>query len=694
MRRRTKGLLAVVVIVVITVPSVLFILNGILNPPPPEPLNLDEAPAEIRALKADLKDKLSGGTFTWDDMVNFSTFSNYVAANQPEAQEITSDWTVTAVLEIIDTGYLWFIIENDTLELRAELVPPDNPTITMTVSFETMVDIFSTETTATAAFQRGEVDFDGPLGAAIKIDRLNTIFSYTIMDAKLYYSSGIINFQLTEYQEGAYTPGLTLFPCLEVVVTNTSSINGALGVGKVLIIDDQGTVVAQLDDSMHSVHKFINSTAVMMGGSEGWMEIWDFVTDTRVTLPVPAGHHELDYNPITDTFMVLETATSGEMWDGLEVIYDTISEYSWEGDLLWQWDARVHYPFNSTIHTALGHNYTFRGYADWMHANSFSWDKVENTIWLNVRNQDTILKIDKDTDEIIWKAGRHGNFTIHNINGTEVDSIWHYPHSLEWLGDNRYILFDNGLFNPDVPSSMSQNGTGFSGFVEFEIDEENQIVREVWSWHSDNSTWYFSESGGDADRLPDGNTLGIYGNKALVLGLPDPVIFAEITPDGEIAWEMEVLGGNGTYYWAHRLERFYEAPLIEVHDSTFSGTALTFSANISTWNCVKQMSTSEGTLSVLVNGDVFHHEIFDFQPQWIETNLEISLTNLPTDVNTIEIVIENDDGITESVLLVGSITQPFDSIFFVLAGIMVAIPVVLVILIKTGKLTKISNGSD
>jgi hypothetical protein len=211
------------------------------------------------------------------------------------------------------------------------------------------------------------------------------------------------------------------------------------------------------------------------------MELWNIETDTRVTLPVPAGHHKLDYNPVTDTFMVLETATSGEVWDGLEVVYDTISEYNWDGDLLWQWDARVYYPFSSTIHTWLGHNYTFRGYADWMHANSFVWDKEENTIWLNVRNQDTILKIDKDTKEIIWKAGRWGNFTVLDINGTEVDTIWNYPHSLEWIGDNHYMLFDNGLFNPDVPSSMEQNGTGISGFIEFEIDEESQILQEVWS---------------------------------------------------------------------------------------------------------------------------------------------------------------------------------------------------------------------
>ncbi|MFX1579874.1 MAG: aryl-sulfate sulfotransferase [Promethearchaeota archaeon] len=693
MRRRTKGLLAVIIIVAITVPSFLFVLNGMLNPPPPEPLNLDEAPAIIRELKSDLKEALSDRTFSWDDMMNFSIFSDYVSANHPEAQEIALGWEITAVLEVIDTGYLWFIVTNDTIDLEARLDPPENPDVTMSVSMDTLTEIFSCRTTAVSEFQRGMVGFDGPLQDALKIDRLNTIYSTTIMDTKLYHSSDVLEIKLTQADTEAYTPGLTLFPCVEVIITDESSPSGSVGEGKVMILDDEGQLVAQLDDSLHSVHKFLNSTAVLMGGSDGWMEIWDFKSDTRVTLPVPAGHHELDYNPITDTFMVLETTTAGEMWDGLEVIYDTISEYSWEGDLLWQWDASVHYPFNSTIHTTLGHNYTFRGYADWMHANSFVWDKVENTIWLNVRNQDTLLKIDKDTGEIVWKAGRHGNFTVLDINGTEVDTIWNYPHSLEWVGGNRYILFDNGLFNPDVPSSMSQDGTGVSGFIEFEIDEENQILHEVWSWYAHNETYYFSESGGDADRLPDGNTLGIYGNMALVQAREVPVILAEVSRAGEIVWEVQLIGGEGTYYWAHRVERFYETPLIEVHDSIYDGTSQTLFVNMSTWNCVKQMYSSAGSLAVLVNGDVFYQEDFEFLPQWLETNLEISLSSLPTIVNTIEIVIENSDGITNSVYVVGSGPQSVDPVFFVLVGLMVAIPVVLVVLVKTGRITKIRGGT-
>ena len=589
------------------------------------------------------------------------------------------------MLDVIDTGYLWFIVENDALNLSVESVSPDNPDVTISLSFDTLTEVFSTQTTAAAAFQRCDVDFDGTLGIALKIGRLNTIFSYTIMDEKLYYSSGIIDFKLTENVVGSHTPGYTLFPCMEIIITNESMQTGAMGAGKVLIVDDQGKIVNQSDDSQNSVHKFINSTAVMMGGSDGWMETWDFVSDTRVTLPVPAGHHELDYNPITNTFMVLRTATNGT-WAGQPIIYDTICEYNWDGDLLWEWDARVHLLFNSTLYTTICNNYTFRGYTDWMHANSFAWDKAENTIWLNVRNQDTILKIDKDTKEIIWRAGRNGNFTILDMNGTEVDSIWHYPHSLEWVGGNRYILFDNGLFNPDVPSSMTRNGTGISGIVGFEIDEENQILREVRSWHSTNSSYYFSESGGDADRLPDGNTLGIFANKALVLARPDPIIFAEVTRDGTIAWELQILGGEGTYYCAHRVERFYETPLLQINDKTLNLNSQSLSLNISAWNCVKEMFSTNGKVRILVNGEELYQNTFQFRSQWLPSNLLISLSNLPTDVKTIELQVENSDGIIKTVMIYGTLEpQSIDPIFYVIAGIAIAMPVILLIRVRTMK---------
>ena len=51
---------------------------------------------------------------------------------------------------------------------------------------------------------------------------------------------------------------------------------------------------------------------------------------------------------------------------------------------------------------------------------------------------------------------------------------------------------------------------GYSRLVEFVIDEDAQTMEEVWFWDPQNASYYFQDSGGDADRLPNGNTIGIF----------------------------------------------------------------------------------------------------------------------------------------------------------------------------------------
>ena len=69
-----------------------------------------------------------------------------------------------------------------------------------------------------------------------------------------------------------------------------------------------------------------------------------------------------------------------------------------------------------------------------------------------------------------------------------------------------------------------ENSLGYSRLIEFEIDEVNETIKEIWSWAPSNQSYYFPESGGDADRLPNGNTLGIFANKAMILNLQDPTL--------------------------------------------------------------------------------------------------------------------------------------------------------------------------
>ncbi|MFW9786930.1 MAG: aryl-sulfate sulfotransferase [Candidatus Thorarchaeota archaeon] len=694
MRRRTKGLVVVAIILVITIPTVFFIMN-ILYPPPPEPFDLDDAPAEILLIRDDLKTKLTEGTFTWSDIPDFITISQYIANHSPLVKEKIQGWDKTTVFNVVGSGYIWFITQDGALTIFTGPTPPTEYDVQITLSLETIVQILTQEETAVSSFQKGNLDFTGPLGDAIKIDRLTQIIAATLMDTSIDIIETSLEFVITHDESELYERGLTLMPCVEMVIDNGSS---TFGVGHLVVYDHAGRVIAQLDDTLHWTHKFINSTTVLMGGAQGNAELWNYKTGVVETLSVPGGHHELDYNPVTDTYLVLEEDYSAEIWDGRPVLYDILSEYDSDGTLLWQWDGRDEFPFNATMHTSLGLNETFRAGADWMHSNSFTWDKENDMIYLNVRNLDTILKIDKSTKDIVWSAGRWGEFTVLNSTGHEVDTIFHHPHSLEMIGPNHFMIYDNNFYNPNEPSTMTPGSTeGYSRLVEFIVNETSQTMEEVWFWKPQNMTYYFQDSGGDADRLPNGNTIGIFAGKALTAGVPDPVIITEVTESGSIAWELQAPGENNTYYWTHRVERFYEAPLIHVDNSSMDIDleAGTLNLELTTWNSYKVDATTNGTLKVLVNGNERYSELFQFLPHWLPNNFEISLSNLPTNVNYIQITVTNDDGSVGSLVVYGELPTPmqFGLALPLTITIAVAIPVVIVVLNKTGRLNLRRSGS-
>ena len=103
---------------------------------------------------------------------------------------------------------------------------------------------------------------------------------------------------------------------------------------------------------------------------------------------------------------------------------------------------------------------------------------------------------------------------------------------------------------------------------------------------------------------------------------------------------------------------------------------------------MKEMFTTDAEIRVIVDGTAIYQDTFEFEPQWIATNLEVSLSNIPTSFGYIELQIENSDGIIKSVVLYGTIEpQSVDPVFYVLVGIMVTIPVIIVIgLIRTGRI--------
>lgn len=161
---------------------------------------------------------------------------------------------------------------------------------------------------------------------------------------------------------------------------------------------------------------------------------------------------------------------------------------------------------------------------DWSHTNAIEVDHDGHYI-ISSRHLNEVTKIDSTSGEVLWRmGGGPGNqftFVEDPLNGF---SAQHAPRKLE---NGNLLILDNG--NAHRPQ--------ISRAVEYEVDEENKTARHVWSY----SPGSYSSALGNAQRLPNGNTLVNVGRDYRVV---------EVTPDGEIAWELRVpIRGWGATAW-------------------------------------------------------------------------------------------------------------------------------------------------
>jgi len=237
-------------------------------------------------------------------------------------------------------------------------------------------------------------------------------------------------------------------------------------------------------------------------------------------------------NPLT-----LESAT-------YNVVGDVLAEVNAEGEVDWTWstfdhiDPLAHHTFD--LHTPFWELPPYDGVdtpKDWTHANAVV--PIEDDWLVSMRNVDWLIRVDRETGEIVWRFGPEGDFEL--SEGARWHSRQHAPEVLE---NGNILIYDNGNARADA----GEEEMPWSRVVEFSLDTETGVATEVWSYAGDEE--YFSMLVGDADRLANGNTLITDG--ALLWGMKDlgDDTFApffsgrvrEITADAdpEIIWELEV----------------------------------------------------------------------------------------------------------------------------------------------------------
>lgn len=193
------------------------------------------------------------------------------------------------------------------------------------------------------------------------------------------------------------------------------------------------------------------------------------------------------------------------------VMADTVMILNPDGEVTWSWDTMDYLdPFRIGYDTFWSYWWVrgFDQHMDWSHGNGLSYDESDDSVLVSLRNQSAIIKIDRATKNIKWILGRHDNWPERlqdKLLTPTGELLWPgYQHNPRMTHAGTVILFDNRAHGGAFPfEERPPVEEGFSRGVEFEVNEEEMTVRQIWSsGDSQTEDSCYANAMSDAWRLP------------------------------------------------------------------------------------------------------------------------------------------------------------------------------------------------
>jgi hypothetical protein len=435
---------------------------------------------------------------------------------------------------------------------------------------------------------------------------------------------GGVDFNL-ESKDG-YFDGYNLFNLHAIDAEERGTrINNSL-----VIYDMEGNLILE-NWRINKPVEMINSTTVL-GESAIGAVLWNMETNKYQFLRF-FGHHDYEFNPNDNTIFTIELTT--ENISGTYYRFDEIKEYDLEGHLVWTLDM---HDFINYTQWCLYEDHA-RGLADVTHTNTVFYDVDNDMLYINVRNVNTFYKIDHSTGEVVWALGEYGDFALYDHSGQERGNLFYHSHALEKIDDNRFIMFDNDVHNQT--DFYSRN----SRVIEIEIDEDTMTAREVWTWTGNLS--YYSEWWGDADRLPNGNRLAVFGSEVKDDG-PYGARLVEINDAGEIVWEMSFINNDEFIYGVYQMERIRFSPILSSVDDILIAYDSECSLSWQAWYNFRPKRTIVGAYTLYVDDAISESGSLDYDPYWRPSDLQFTIDGLDVGDHNVTLAIQDEAGHTTS----------------------------------------------
>lgn len=254
-----------------------------------------------------------------------------------------------------------------------------------------------------------------------------------------------------------------------------------------------------------------------------------YITDFHEFKMLPNGHvMMMSYHTI---IYDMSTIVEGGQTDASLVI-NIIQEQDRNKNVVWEWRNIDYIPITDSDLDLTDSRINYGT------LNAFDVDNDGN-ILASFRNHSEIMKISRETGELMWRmGGPRGEFTY--VGEHEENAPYYHArqHNIHRHPNGNVTLFDNGQFHKPP----------YSRAVEYSLDEENKVATLVSEWRYPNSN-IFCVTAGNAQLFPDGGWF-------IGFGVPNPQFLernaVEVHPDGSIALELSLPKG----VLAYRVSKF------------------------------------------------------------------------------------------------------------------------------------------
>ena len=211
-----------------------------------------------------------------------------------------------------------------------------------------------------------------------------------------------------------------------------------------------------------------------------------YVTDIHELRLLPNGHALIQAydNEIIRMDTVVEGGNPNATVTGL-----IVQEIDADKNVVFQWRSWDHLKITDATEDIS----MTSSYIDYVHGNAIEVDADSNLL-ISCRHLDEIIKIDRNTGDIIWRWGglKSKNNQFHFINDPVTFS---HQHHIRLLSHKNYSLFDNGnLHSPSVSQGLV-----------YQLDLKDTTAELVWSFQNNPGTFSFAM--GSAQRLSNNNTV-------------------------------------------------------------------------------------------------------------------------------------------------------------------------------------------